>query len=446
MNIHTGEKHHVSFSDHRILRFWKYLVGSPVAFPLQARIYHSICLMVMLVMAYNIPFSLLIGLHWLAAAACVLTVLQYYLFRLSRFGGKTDVSRTFTLLLFYIFFVYNYFSNSGINGSGMLSFASWAFIAMAITPPRQQWWAGAFIAVSVVMVMIYEYNYPDTVQNTYKSLEDRFIDIGSTILVFIFLSIITFTFVISNYTKERNTALQKANQLNLSNLRKDKLISLISHDFNAPLRNVKQYLKLWRDHELDHDKRELLEKELLRVTTDTQNLLLNLLSWSRNNLDNEEDIRLVPVVVSDTLIDTFNVYNGIASDKGLLLSTTISSDVVVSGDFERLEIVLRNLISNAIKFTSQGGTINVGATDRGDAWEISVTDNGVGVDAEKEALLFKQHLHPDLGTEREKGVGIGLTICGEFVAAMGGEIGFQRLHDLSVFYVRLPKAGLDSAA
>lgn len=418
---------------------WIYLAGKPEDFSLQTRIFHSACLTTLFVMIYTIPFSLVIGLYGLAGATFLLIALQYCFYWLSRHKGKTDLSRTVILLMYYTFFIFNYFSNSGIDGSGMLSFATLFFICVAITPVKQRWYWGTLISLSVLGILYVEFRNPEIVQQTYSGRWERSIDLGSTMVVYIVLIFVVMSFIISNYTKERNSAIQKASRLKKLNEQQNKLISIVSHDYNAPLRNIKQYLKMWRNQDMDQEMRELLEKEMIRITTDTQNLLLNLLSWSRNNL-NDQELQLLPVAICDTLSDTLKVYRDIAEDKKVEIEVDIPENAIVTADFDMLEIVLRNLISNAVKYSNESEVVHIAAEQKGQYWEITVKDGGAGVDTETIPLLFNHSVHSTPGTKKEKGVGMGLSICKEFTEAMKGRIGYRQVNTKSCFFVAFPAA------
>lgn len=423
----------------KLAAVWGNIIGKPGEFPLQSRIYHSVCIAVLAVIIYNIPFSIVVGLYWFALVATILSPLYYYLYVLSRYKNRTNLSRSIQLVLSYALFVVNYLANSGIDGSGMLSFAIFYFLTIVTTPQKQHFFWTVLILITIFGTVYFEYQYPEMVQNTYATKKDRFIDIGSTLAVSFVLTLLGLSYIITNYTIEKNRALQKANDLKTLNDQKNKLISIISHDYNAPLRNIRNYLKIWREQSMNEEIRDLLEKELTSVTTNTQNLLLNLLSWSRNNMD-KTDVHILPVAVIDTLSDTLNVYTEIANDKSITLTHTVGKDVIVLADFDLLEIVLRNLVSNAIKFTPEGGSVAIGAEESGDQWEIYVTDSGIGISPDKEYLLFHHNFPPSYGTKREKGTGIGLTICYEFVQSMNGVISFTRGDTLTKFSVKLPKA------
>ncbi len=429
----------------RIYNFWEYLLGAPGEFSLNNRIYHAITVIVMAVMIYNVPFCLFLGLYTQALATVVLLFFQYSLYYLSRFKRK-GFGRTIQLLLFYLFFAYSYFSNAGVDGSALLSLITTHFIAIVVTPRRQHaiW---TLLSIAVILGLLYsEYLYPSEIENSYGSKRERLIDIASTNLMYIFLTVTCLSYIIKNYIAEKNMAEEKAARLRRLNEQQNKLISIISHDFNAPLSNINQYLRALRHADFNVKTRNKLEDELSRITTDTQNLLLNLLSWSKSNME-RMDIHIGPVAVQDVLVNTLDVYHPIANDKDIVLYSDVSEGALVSGDFDMLEIVLRNLISNAVKFTEEGGMVKIETEGpENDLLKIKVTNSGIGIDPANRDLIFREVVTATSGTKKEKGAGIGLAICREFIENMGGTIGFDSEEGGSTtFFVILPSPGRAAA-
>lgn len=425
----------------RVYSIWEYLRGTSREFSLNNRIYHAISLIIMAVMVYNVPFSLLLGLYKLAGATVLLLAVQYTLYHLSRFRQLSGISRTLQISLFYAFFTINYFMNSGVDGSGLFSLLTVHFVTIVIAPRRQYRIWTLVTVILVLGVLLAEYYYPDAVEYTYADKRERLIDIASTNLVYIFLSLTCLSYIVNNYISERNIARKKANTLSRLNQQQNRLISIISHDFNAPLSNINQYLRLIRHTDFNLESRKELEHELARITTDTQNLLLNLLSWSKSNME-RIDINVGPVAIGDALANTLDVYTPISSDKQIRLTSTLKGDETVLADFDMLEIVLRNLISNGVKFTEERGFVKIETEELpGNKWKIKITNSGKGIDQANKDLIFKDNIIATYGTKKEKGAGIGLAICREFTEVMGGSIGFRSEPGKETeFFVILPKA------
>jgi signal transduction histidine kinase len=132
-----------------------------------------------------------------------------------------------------------------------------------------------------------------------------------------------------------------------------------------------------------------------------------------------------------------------ALHKKLTISNQINHDAVVRADNDQLDIVIRNLLANAIKFTPEHGTVTIGSSEQGDRIILSVRDTGIGMNQETIGKLFdhKQHFTSE-GTGGERGTGLGLLICKEFVNKNGGNIVVESEEGKgSCFSFDLPKAG-----
>ena len=108
-------------------------------------------------------------------------------------------------------------------------------------------------------------------------------------------------------------------------------------------------------------------------------------------------------------------------------------------DTDMLQLVVRNLVSNAIKFTPRGGIINIDAQLVQHECKITVSDNGKGIDPQQQEKIFSINTEPAFGTNNEKGVGLGLLLCKEFIERQGGRIGFESVFGKgSSFFIYIP--------
>ncbi|HEV7379507.1 MAG TPA: HAMP domain-containing sensor histidine kinase [Dyadobacter sp.] len=421
----------------RVLRVWEFLKGDIEEFPLYARIYHSVSIVVGLVMLYNVPFSLAIGMYEAALASFLLLPLITSLFYISRFRNRTVLSQTIYTILINAFFCVNYFVNSGISGSTLLSFCLVHFMTMA-TMPRSRYLFWTLLNVVLVGGLIYwEYTHTETSLYSYPSRKNFFVDITSTYIVNIVLMFAGLSYIINNYRQERDKAEEQTRKITEMDQQKAKLISIISHDFNTPLNNIKKYLWILTRMDLEDKDRKQFEADLNEAASDTQHLLLNLLNWARTNMDNH-DYRPEFVAVRDALEDTIKTYITIAEEKDIQLHILITDEDQIYGDAQMLNIIIRNLINNAIKFTPPGGLVQVAAQQEAHQCRITVTDGGPGIATDKQKQLFSPLTASTGGTSGERGIGLGLSICKEFTEIMGGEIGFVTSENGTVFWVELP--------
>ncbi len=217
--------------------------------------------------------------------------------------------------------------------------------------------------------------------------------------------------------RQKNTQLAEGNNL------KDKLLSLISHDVRSPLIALQGVLDMQDMNSLSQqDLQRLLERigDRLHYTSD---FLDNLLQWSRLQMSGE---KLVPIAeripVHQMLVTATSLIRTECERKGILLVIDVPGDFAAFADRSMMQTVIRNLVSNAVKFTPTGGRIELQAVLQNDLVSVRVTDSGVGISPKQMATLFTLTGVTTAGTEEEKGTGIGLVICKEFVERNGGTI------------------------
>lgn len=391
-------------------------------------------------MIYSLILSLIIDLNESLIATILLIVCQLFLYYLSRYKGKTLLSFVFYSIIFNLYFSIAFTLHSGIQGSVLLSFSICYFISIIIVPKRQYWfWTAANLSL-VVGLIAWEYYHPETIQVGYGTRTDRFVDIGSTYIVTVILILACLSYIINNYNQERQIAENNSLVLAQLNKQKNDLISIISHDFNAPLNNINNYLYVLNNMDLEDAAKKKYEKDLGRMTFDTQNLLLNLLSWAKSNMEGMK-YHLESVNVHDNLQDTLNVYKKIAEEKHITLTYNIPDNISIVANFEMVEIICRNLINNAVKFTPANGDIHISSETMTGFHTISISDTGLGIPEEKQSSIFETEASTTFGTNRERGTGLGLKICKEFTQSLGGEIWFSSEAGVgTTFYVKFAAA------
>lgn len=223
--------------------------------------------------------------------------------------------------------------------------------------------------------------------------------------------------------REQNEHLQHyaREQERLSTL-KDKLLSIISHDLRGPLTSALGLLNLVNSRQISQEEFGRLADDLSEHIDQQVNMLDNLLHWSHNQLKGDE---YRPEVISlfDTVENIFKLYSSESSRKHIRLINHVPQQQQALADIDMVSLVLRNLITNALKFTPEAGIVTVSVQNKENTLLVEVADNGVGMDREQLARIFKTNkLTSTRGTLNEKGAGLGLSICKEFVERWGGKI------------------------
>lgn len=226
--------------------------------------------------------------------------------------------------------------------------------------------------------------------------------------------------LVENRLRDSERSLRK------SNAAKDKFFSIIAHDLKSPFSTLMgyNYLLMKEYHQYDDQKRESMIRSLYDITKQTFNLLENMLVWSRSQTGG---MPFAPRAINITklVIENIRLYTPTARAKNITLTTeTGLKDKYVFADPGMIQTVLRNLVTNAIKFTPEKGsvTLNIHEEDT-ESLIVSVLDTGVGIDPAKKDQLFQvDSNYSTLGTHDEKGTGLGLVICKEFIEKNGGKI------------------------
>ncbi|RPH31706.1 MAG: DUF1638 domain-containing protein [Bacteroidales bacterium] len=226
-------------------------------------------------------------------------------------------------------------------------------------------------------------------------------------------------------TQDQKEQLQHKSQVLIElMLSKDKLLSIIAHDLKGPFNVLLGYSELLvENHRIYNvDKTQHIIESLHSTTVQTLKLLENLLDWARSQQNGItfNPIKTDLILVVNTIVE---LLNPIARAKNISLIMDIKTPCFVLADIYMINAVLRNLISNAIKFTQKGGSIKIETKDQDSMVHVSVSDNGIGIKPDDIAKLFRIDTNINqLGTSGEKGTGLGLLLCKEFVEKHGGKI------------------------
>jgi signal transduction histidine kinase len=203
-----------------------------------------------------------------------------------------------------------------------------------------------------------------------------------------------------------------------------KFLSIIAHDLRSPFSSIIGILELLKMSLKEFNKNEI--EEYVDIVYNSANntlvLLDNLLVWAVSQ-NKEKNFKPVKINLYELLREEIENLKTLASQKQITLSHLIKPDVNVTADLQMVKTILRNLISNAIKYTNVNGEIVINACELKKFVEVTVKDNGIGISDENLSKLFKiDSLHSTPGTHDEKGTGLGLLLCKEFVELHGGNI------------------------
>jgi signal transduction histidine kinase len=236
---------------------------------------------------------------------------------------------------------------------------------------------------------------------------------------------------------------KRTEELSRANLVKDKLFSIISHDLRSPLNSLRGLLDLTSRETIDAEEFQRLLPPIRQNLNGSLSLLDNLLNWASTQLKGmnvkSDRIKLAPIVE-----ENMNLYKTIAKNKNIKLSSAVGPQMEVIADPNMTKLIVRNLVSNGIKFTPSGGSVEISAQMIEHEIEVCVTDTGVGLSTEFKNRIFEVDVNRSTrGTNNEKGTGIGLLLCREFVEKNNGRLWVESgLTNGSKFKFTLPTPSL----
>ncbi|MDX9770825.1 MAG: hybrid sensor histidine kinase/response regulator [Tenuifilaceae bacterium] len=219
---------------------------------------------------------------------------------------------------------------------------------------------------------------------------------------------------------------QSEERLKELNATKDRFFSIIAHDLKNPLNNILELsLMLKENYKPNEDNSNVIDdiiEHLTQTAENTSKLLSNLLDWALVQRGcmryNPENLNLASLAN-----ECIELFSSIASTKSITLAHKVDSKTTVFADKNMLVTLLRNLISNALKFTPKNGSVTVAANQQHGMVEVSVKDTGVGIEPEKLSHIFSIiDSKSTYGTDGEHGTGLGLILCKEFVSIHNGKI------------------------
>jgi two-component system, NtrC family, sensor kinase len=221
--------------------------------------------------------------------------------------------------------------------------------------------------------------------------------------------------------QEKNEQInQQKNELQTLNHVKDRLFSIISHDLRNPLVTLKSYMTLSDNPTLSNEQKEAFKKQTVQAVTQTSGMLDNLLVWANMQIKNTKP-NIKPIELENSIDDAIGAAKLQALQKNITIIKKINAINAIA-DNNILEIALRNIITNAVKYSNANSTILVTTTNNNTHTLITVNDEGIGMSKEKLDELLQNEIESTYGTEGEKGSGLGLFLSKELLSKMNSSL------------------------
>jgi signal transduction histidine kinase len=235
--------------------------------------------------------------------------------------------------------------------------------------------------------------------------------------------------------ERRSLELEELNKL------KDKFFSIISHDLRSPINSLAGVLNLMEKNGVSPQELPELTRELRLQFNHTKNLITNLLSWAMLQMD-KIAIKMESLDLRRLVDENFVLASSMTS-KQMNLVNDVDAGTMIFADQNMFNLIIRNLVMNAIKFTEPGGQVRVSSEARGSDVIVMVEDTGIGISPEVQKILMSKENsnYTTRGTMNEKGTGLGISLCKEFIERNNGRMWLvSTVNKGTTFFVSVPKS------
>lgn len=323
---------------------------------------------------------------------------------------------------------------------------------------------GEIIKKITALLLTQEYERKESLQKNQRAkadlvVKDKMDKKNSLIIIFIIICV--FTMLISfilyfnhkeqkkanellliknkEITKHRSEISNQADQLAELNEVKDRLFTIISHDLRKPINQLSSVIDLLEINLLDKEEMENIMPSISKNVKDTSELLDSLLFWAKSQMKGFK-LKLKEVNLRSFIHQNFNQLETSIQEKRIEIINNIPEDFNIQLDELLMNIIIRNLISNAIKFSHPQGIISVNLEKQNSFIELSIKDTGAGMSEEQLVNLFTPKVKSTKGTKNEVGSGLGLIFCKDLIEKCGGKIWVKsELNSGSEFFFSIPR-------
>jgi signal transduction histidine kinase len=333
--------------------------------------------------------------------------------------------------------------NGGINGSNIMPALIILILGILVVPTKiKKYIIILFIAVNILILLIQFYR-PDLI-TAFPTETDRWIDNVITVIYSSYFIYLIISFVHKNYTLEKSKVEKSEIRLHQLNADKDRFISILGHDLKSPFNNILGFSEILTNEidSLNKDEINDIVRNIHKSAQITNKLLEDILTWAKTQQGKIPCNRQI-LSFADICKNVIDILKPNADEKNITINYSASNLLNVFVDIDMLKTIIRNLVSNAIKFTNNDGAININAEENFENVTISVSDNGIGIAHDELKKLFNiSEIITTKGTAGETGTGLGLLLCKEFVGKHGGEIWVEsEVGKGSEFKFTLPMSG-----
>lgn len=417
--------------------------------PIRYRIFLTVIFMSILVILVGIAINITLGLNQnvsIAFLVCLIISIIFFFIVKKSSPSKLDIYYYIFWIFIFISLAAAWFLVGGIDSSVLILFIL-AYISLFLTTKEKRTIALLISITFIVSLILLDYFFPELITR-FDNKSQRIIYLVKTSVVYLVFIHFLLEFLTNQNKIEKqrlelvNKKLDASNQeinylnkklellvkeLKAANNSKDSFISIVAHDLRSPFQGLLGVSRLLNENfsELKEDEKIQLLKKLNNLLENQYRFLEELLLWGRLQ-KNAISIKYENFSLKELLLFEVNHFKEIINQKKLNVIFCNSSDYEINTDRNLLSTVLRNIISNAIKFSPIGQKIEISFECENTRCSIKIKDYGLGISEEDLQNLFK----PDVkvtrkGTEGETGSGFGLMICSEIMQKLNGEISIE---------------------
>lgn len=424
-------------------------LGINIFTPLRYRVFITIIFMTIVVTAVGIIINLIIGLDHSATFAFLLSfIFTSIIFYLVKRNKSKNID-----LYYYVYWIFIFLSlisawilAGGIDGSLMILFVL-VYIGLFLTTSENRVVVLIISILFIVSLILLDYYSPDIIFR-FKDRSQRVIYLIKAFTVYLVFIHLLLEFILTQNKFEHkrlelvnkklnlsNDEIKKLNEklnssyqeLESANASKDRFISIIAHDLRSPFQGLLGVSKMLNESydELSDNERKILLMKLNNLLNNQYKFVEELLLWGRLQRTNI-NLRIEKFSLKECILSEISHQKDQIDKKNLVVELLQSDNVEIKSDRNLISAVLRNVLSNAIKFSPIGQKIEVSALQQKDSCAVIVKDYGIGISEEDLPNLFRLDTKISRkGTEGEVGTGFGLVICSEIMAKLKGNISIE---------------------
>ncbi|MDE1191659.1 MAG: HAMP domain-containing sensor histidine kinase [Arachidicoccus sp.] len=424
-----------------ITKFAKKLIGNPTVFPLKKRIFHGINLITVLLLLIIILVNTALRLYDALAVLFIIMITHFLLFYISRYKNKFITAIIGMTLIGYCGMVASFFNKSGIDGPAVFISFFISQLLITVISNKYHLYILFFNFFLLAILFFIQFKYNSLIKYIYVNPADRIVDNYFT-FIFITVSLYFVTRVLSdNYNNEKRKAEQQAdyitnklNDLQKTTREREKLFSLVFHDLRNPLSSIQYYLEQFKEFQFNEEDNEEIRNELLTLTKSTSAMLETILIWLREKenamLTHEKEID-----IQDVIVNAIATELPFAHKCQVNINYNIRERMPVKTDPVIILLLLRTLISNAVKFSNKNESVTITTERKHEDYVVKVMDRGIGIKEEDKSKIFTTEMPSFYSSDKEKGFGIGLVLAKQFAERQGIKLGFESKYGTgSTFY------------